>query len=130
MLGGIHVRPLADPSNCYVHSEASLGTGCIGHRVPENLRHALDSAEPMWHFATKSARSRWASVLASTMSFFMLGHAIALILNGLASCSGMLAFSKASAVFIQWFPMDSHTTVHSQYCIPIRLTNSETQVKH
>ena len=39
----------------------------------------------------------------------MLAHAMALVLSGLAISSGMPALSKASAVFTQWFPVDSHT---------------------
>ena len=72
-------------------------------------------AEPMRHLATRSTLDRCASVLASMVSFFMLAHAMALVLIGLASSSGMPAFSKASAVFTQWFPVDSHTALLVPY---------------
>ena len=66
---------------------------------------------------------RWASVLASTVSVLTLTQAMALILNGLASISGMPALSKTSAVFIQWLPVDSHTALHWPYLALTLLAN-------
>ena len=85
----------------------------------------LDSAEPMWQLGIRSARSRWASILASMVSFFMLADEIALILNGLASISGIPADSNASAVFIQWFPVDSQTALHWPYVAFAYAANSD-----
>ncbi len=85
----------------------------------------LDSAEPMWQLGIRSARSRWAGILASMVSFFMLADEIALILNGLASISGIPADSNASAVFIQWFPVDSQTALHWPYVAFAYAANSD-----